>query len=290
MKTFMSIIIIITTSILYNNLYSQKIHQKLKNPIKKGEISIQKKKPKRNTPSKIINPRKKKEIICKKNKRRIHHQNPPQRPSRRYDHAKVRKPNIKHKNNNPVRNNICGVIKEDSDLFFVDNFELDEVDFQYEEKHLYYHLEIKLIKGREFTDNDFPIAIKKIELEYIGTQWLNSDDFPVNMKYKSPGEYIICRINLNIYVFEKNYRDPFAINITFKDNSNEIVVFNYDGNSLNSGNEYLFHEEIPLKKTGYAWVTLGFFDIEYNQFYSAAFSPYLTMRKIYIPGEAKELL
>ncbi len=166
------------------------------------------------------------------------------------------------------------------------NFEIfnkPKEDVLIEEKKENYYPIIKYLKGKEFTDKNFPLCIKKIAFDYAGTQWIDSDDLPESMIDKQSGEYLIYKIKFDAYVFDLCYQYPFAILITYPDYSNDIIIYNYDSQNLKADSVYSFEEVMPLKSSGYAWLTLGYFDLEYEQFYSAALSPYITKQKVYIP-------
>ena len=152
-----------------------------------------------------------------------------------------------------------------------------------EDKKENYYPVIKYINGKEYTDKDFPLCIKTIEFDYIGKLWLNVEELPETVNGKKSGYYFIYKIIFEAYVFDLSYEYPFAICITYPDHSSDIIIYNYDSQNLQADSVYLFEEEMPLKRSGYAWVTLGFYDFEYEQFYPATFSPYITKQKVYIP-------
>jgi len=269
---------------LYNNHFCQLRPAK---PVMKNnmEVKIVREKPKK--VSKIITPKPiyRDEIIRTKPKRKIKHLNPPQRPH------KQREPptRISHRRevaDFPIQTFRCRTKPRQIDYAYSDLIQIDEFEdnFVYQEHDVNYCMTTKFFDSKEFTDEDFPICIKGIEFEYLRNQWINSNDFTEYINDKESGEYLIYSINLDVYVIEQNYYYPFAAQITFPDYSSEIVIYNYDSEHLEADSVYSFEEVITLEKTGYAWLTLGYYDFKYNQFYSAAFSPYLTKQKIFIPN------
>lgn len=236
-------------------------------------------------PAKIKHPKPKgeSEIIRTKPKRKINFPNPPQR------HEREKAPSINSHHNvliadNPARVEIYydkAIIIDDYSGFV--KFNEWEGDILIDEKKENYYPIIKYLNGKEFTDKDFPLCIKKVEFDYMGTQWIDSDDLPESMIDKQSGDYSIYKIKFDAYVFDLSYHFPFATLITYPDYSTDIVIYNYDSQNLQANSVYSFEEEMPLKKTGYAWLTLGYYDLEYDQFYSAALSPYITKQKVHIP-------
>ena len=269
--------------ILYNNHFCQLRPSK---PVMTNnvEVRIVREKPKK--VSKIITPKPiyRDEIIRTKPKRKIKHHNPPQRPQKHSD-PPARISQRREVADFPIQTFRCRTKSRQIDYTYNDIIQIDEFegDFVYQEHDVIYCMTTKFFDSKEFTDEDFPICIKGIEFEYLRNQWINSNDFPKYTNDKESGEYSVYSINFDVYVIEQSYDYPFAAQISFPDYSSEIVLFNLDSEYLEADSVYFFEEEIPLERTGYAWLTLGYYDFEYNQFYSAAFSPYLTKQKIYIP-------
>ncbi|NOX66437.1 MAG: hypothetical protein GXO85_11805 [Chlorobi bacterium] len=239
-------------------------------------------------PAKIELPKPKgeSEIIRTESKRKTKFSNPPQRPEietplpARSQHF----PRIIA--NEPEQVLICGsgsAIDYYGDVLSFQKQNKGEEEIVIEEQRENYYPVIKYLKGREFTDEDFPICIKKIEFDYSRSQWIDSDDLPGSMIDRQSNNYSIYKIKFDAYVFDLSYNYPFAALITYPDYSTDIVIYNYDSQNLQADSVYSFEEEMPLKETGYAWLALGYYDLQYDQFYSAAFSPYITKQKVYIP-------
>jgi len=269
--------------ILFNDHFCQSPLVKQIKSINSEEVKLVQKKSKRTLHIEVIKPMIENEIINAKSKQIIEHPNPPQRPHRRPCYPPISTIRRSEVNVSSISSYRCRSGSFNTDLVENEFEQIDEIEILYQEQSINYHLNTKFFNDIEFTDEDFPICIKGIELEYLQNQWIDSEDFPEYMNYKKSGEYLSYSIELDVYVIEQNYSYPLAALITFPDLSNEIIVFNYDSKYLNSDSEYFLQEEIHLEKTGYAWFTLGYYDFERNQFYSAVLSPYLTKQKIYIP-------
>jgi len=225
------------------------------------------------------------EIIRTKSKRITNFLNSPRRPEIETPlPARSHFPRIIA--NEPEQIFICGsgsAIDYYGDVLSFQKQNKGEEEIVIEEQRENYYPVIKYLKGREFTDEDFPICIKKIEFDYSRSQWIDSDNLPEFMIDTQSGNYSIYTIKFDAYIFDQSYKFPFAALITYPDYSTDIVIYNYDSQNLQADSVYSFEEEMPLKENGYAWLTLGYYDLEYDQFYSAALSPYITKQKVYIP-------
>lgn len=280
-KRIIVYITILILIIFYNNQFCQSKHRKL---TYSEEVKIVKHKPAPIT--KDLTKPKGESISVTKPTRVTNLPNPPQRVAS----------NTNFTNNRPqhrryIADNLISVelyydkaIACDSYSNFEESNEWEEEeDITIEEKEENYYPIVKYLNDKELIDEEFPIYVKNIKFDYLRREWINLADLPESLIDDGPGYYSIYRITFDAYVFDLNYHYPFAILITYPDYSNDIIIYNYDSQNLQADSVYTFEEEIPLKNSGEVWLTLGYYDLEYDQFYSAVLSPYITKRKVYIP-------
>lgn len=265
--------------VLSNHQFSQS------RPVNAKEVKFVKQQSTRPTKIELPKPKGESEIIRTISKRKTKFSDPPQRPEIK---TPIRSRPIFPRiiANEPEQVFMCGsgsAIDYYDDVLSFQKQNKGEEEIVIEEQRENYYPVIKYLKGREFIDKYFPICIKKIEFDYSRRQWIYSDNLPEFMINTQSGDYSIYKIKFDVYVFDLSYNYPFAALITYSDYSTDIVIYNYDSQYLKADSVYSFEEEMPLKETGNAWLTLGYYDLRYDQFYSAAFSPYITKQKVYIP-------
>jgi hypothetical protein len=127
----------------------------------------------------------------------------------------------------------------------------------------------------------FPLRFVSANIEYLYNVKNNYIPSLDNHRNKMSRFVHFFEVNIEVNV-KSHYWEEFGVLVQYPDGSEQIILFNEDGEYLFPRNVYKFSKVVALENFGNINLRLGYYDFDTNSFYPAVYSSNKTDLSIFI--------